>query len=219
MADDDPGGHDDAESRACDEAGSRAGDEAGSYIDGVAAGDLADEQALRPTPEQHERLKDGLHGDELFEDVRRAERRYFVIGSGDESGPGERRATVCELLEERERAVAFRLEDFGFTADELELWAPAFDVLSAMASEIVGVLEDFDGGHVWELGFLYRRQSRVRNALWLLERVYEDEAAMRRHYDNGMAASHLAALEAAAGDRVLTWTDPSELPDVVASIP
>jgi hypothetical protein len=34
-----------------------------------------------------------------------------------------------------------------------------------------------------------------------------------------MAASHLAALEAAAGERVVEWADPEELPDAVESIP
>ena len=99
------------------------------------------------------------------------------------------------------------------------MWAPAFDVLSEMASSVVGVLEDFDGGHVRELGCLYHQQAHVRHVLWLLKRIHEDEAEMRERYDNGMAASHLAALEAAAGDRVVEWTDPGDLPDAVASIP
>jgi hypothetical protein len=115
--------------------------------------------------------------------------------------------------------MAFRLEDFGFTGEDIAVWAPAFDVLSEMASSVVGVLEDFDGGHVWELGYLYYQQAHVRNVLWLLKRIYEDEAEMRDRYDNGMAASHLAALEAAAGDRVVEWSDPSDLPAAVASIP
>jgi hypothetical protein len=42
---------------------------------------------------------------------------------------------------------------------------------------------------------------------------------MREHYDNGMAASHLAALEAAAGDRVITWTEQDDLVTAVESIP
>lgn len=188
------------------------------YIDGVDADELHGEGQLAPTPAQHERLKRRLHGDR-FAAIRRAERRYLVVGRGGEGAPGRHRRTVCELLDERGGAVAFRLEDFGFTNDELELWAPAFDVLSGMASHVVGVLEDFDGGHVWELGFLYHHQRHVRDVLWLLKRVYEDEATMRDRYDNGMAASHVAALEAAVGDRVVTWDDPDALPDAVATIP
>jgi hypothetical protein len=126
---------------------------------------------------------------------------------------------VRDLLDERPRAAAFRLEDFGFTGDDIEVWAPAFDVLAEMASSVVGILEDFDGGHVWELGYLYHRQTHVRDVLWLLKRIYEDDAVMRERYDNGMAASHLAALEAAAGERVVEWADPEELPDAVESIP
>lgn len=189
------------------------------YISGVDADELAGEDRLSPTPEQHERLKNGLHDEALLADIRRAERRYLVIGRGGEGGPGQRRRRVCGLLDERVGATAFRLEEFGFTADDLDLWAPAFDVLSEMASHVVGVLEDFDGGHVWELGFLYHQQARVRDILWLLKRVYENEDEMRDRYDNGMAASHLAALEEAAGDRVVTWRDPDDLPDAVAKIP
>lgn len=188
------------------------------YIGGVDAEKLDDENRLRPTPDQHERLKDALHGDPL-EAIKRAERRYLVIGRGGDDGPGERRREVCRLLDDRAEATAFRLEDFGFTGDELELWAPAFDILSEMASSVVGVLEDFDGGHVWELGFLYHHQTHVRDVLWLLKRIYEDEAKMRERYDNGMAASQLAALEDAADDRVLTWEDPADLPEAVESIP
>lgn len=187
------------------------------YIGGVGSGELDGEEQLRPTPEQHEQLKNGLHG-EPFEAIKRAERRYLVIGRGDDA-PGKRRREVCRLLDGRVGATAFRLEDFGFTSDELELWAPAFEILSEMASYIVGVLEDFDGGHVWELGFLYHQQTHVRDILWLLKRIYENEERTRDRYDNGMAASHLAALEDAAGDRVVTWEDPADLSEAVESIP
>ena len=192
-------------------------DESSPYLPGVDGDELEPEETLAPTPEQHEQLKDGLHGD-LFEDIRRSSRRYLVVGRGD-GEPGERRERVCSLLDERRGAIAFRLEEFGFGEEELAVWAPAFEILSEMASAIVGVLEDFDGGHVWELGFLYHQQTRLRNRLWLLKRRYETAEAMREHYDNGMAASHLAALEAAAGDRVVEWESPADLPDAVAAIP
>jgi hypothetical protein len=194
------------------------GDWENSYIDGIDPAELYEDEQLAPTPEQHERLKDGLHGD-LFDEVRRADRRYLVVGRGGEEGLGRRRQQVRDLLADRSGAMAFRLEDFCFTGEDIAVWAPAFDVLSEMASSVVGVLEDFDGGHVWELGYLYYQQAHVQNILWLLKRIYEDEAAMRDRYDNGRAASHLAALEAAAGDRVIEWSDPSDLPEAVASIP
>ncbi|MDJ1430944.1 aminopeptidase [Halostagnicola sp. A-GB9-2] len=190
------------------------------YIDGVDSGELAeaDGNTLSLTPAQHERLKNRLHG-ERFADIRRADQRYLVIGRGGDDGPGKRRRTVCALLDERRSATAFRLEDFGFTGEEVELWAPAFDILSGMATHVVGVLEDYDGGHVWELGYLYHHQSHIRDVLWLLKRVYETEAKRREQYDNGMAASHLAALEEAAGDHVISWTVPEDLPDAVKEIP
>ncbi|WP_241658467.1 hypothetical protein [Halorubrum sp. BOL3-1] len=73
------------------------------------------------------------------------------------------------------------------------------------------MIEDLDGGHVWELDNLYRQQTTVRDALWLLKRMYDDPAAEQARYDNGMAASHLAALEAVVADRVLKWATVEEL--------
>lgn len=186
-------------------------------LGGVDANELYDEERLNPTPEQHERLKNGLHGP-LFDDIRRTERRYLIVGSGSGEA-GERRRAVCDRLDRRRDVIAFRLEDFGFTGEELELWAPAFDVLSSMASHIVGVLEDYDGGHVWELGFLYHQQTTVRDRLWILKRIYDDETVRRERYDNGMAASHLTVLENAVSDRVLTWRDTDELFEAVDSLP
>ena len=187
------------------------------FVAGVDPDDLQREGRLQPTPEQHERLKQGLHG-ELFADLRRAERRYLVIGRGAGEA-GRRRRTVCDLLDRRRDAVAYRLEDFGFTGEELDLWAPAFEILAEMSSHVVGVLEDYDGGHVWELGYLYRYQTTVRDVLWLLKRRYDDAETARERYDNGMAASHLASLEAAVGDRVITWRDADELREAVEAIP
>jgi len=192
-------------------------DERDDYIDDVDSEELTDDDRLAPTPEQHERLKNGLHGERLKR-IKRADRRYLVIGRGD-GDAGDRRLRVCELLDDRIAATAFRLEDFGFTDEELELWAPAFDILSEMATHIVGILEDYDGGHVWELGFLYHYQTHVHNRLWLLKRLYSTQEEIRDRYDNGMAASHLAALEEAVGDRVILWEDPDDLPDAVEAIP
>jgi len=186
-------------------------------IGDLADGDLHDEAALSLTPEQHQRLKDGLHGSQ-FADLRRATHRYLVVGSGS-GASGKRRRRVCARLDDRRDAIGFRLEDFGFDADDIDLWAPAFEVLSAQATWVVGVIEDFDGGHVWELGYLYRQQATVREALWLLKRVYDDPTDERARYDNGMAASHLAALEAAVADRVLEWATVAELDQVTDQIP
>jgi hypothetical protein len=192
-------------------------DERDDYIADIDPEELTDEDRLAPTPEQHEQLKNGLHGDQLKQ-IKRADRRYLVIGRGG-GDAGDRRLRVCGLLADRIAATAFRLEDFGFTDEELALWAPAFDILSEMATQIVGVLEDYDGGHVWELGFLYHYQTHIRNSLWLLKRLYGTQEEMSERYDNGMAASHLAALEEVVGDRVIPWEDPADLPDAVEAIP
>jgi len=187
------------------------------FVGGLDSDELSESAALSLTPEQHQRLKNGLHGTH-FDDVRRADRRYLVVGSGSGT-QGKRRRRVCARLDDRRNAVAFRLEEFGFEADDLDLWAPAFEVLSAQATWVVGVLEDFDGGHVWELGYLYRRQTTVRDALWLLKRIYDDPDEQRAHYDNGMAASHLAALEETVAERVLAWATVEELDRVIERIP
>ena len=81
------------------------------------------------------------------------------------------------------------------------------------------MIEDFDGGHVWELGYLYRQQMSVRDVLWLLKRAYDDPAEHRARNDNGMAASHLAAIEAAVSDRVVEWSTVTELDHAVEEIP
>ncbi|GAA0512227.1 hypothetical protein SAMN04488066_104139 [Halorubrum aquaticum] len=197
--------------------GTARNDSKGDLVGSVEGAGLYDGESLSLTPEQHQRLKNGLHGPR-FDDVRRADRRYLVIGSG--SGEhGERRRRVCARLDDRRDAIAFRLEEFGFDADDLDLWAPAFEVLSAQATWVIGVIEDFDGGHVWELGYLYRQQTSVRDVLWLLKRVYDDPDTQRAQYENGMAASHLAALEVAVGERVLEWSTTEELDRTVEEIP
>ncbi|MFB6141448.1 MAG: aminopeptidase [Halosimplex sp.] len=202
--------------------GSESGDDEADaeYVAGVDGGALVDTSpdALTLTPEQHERLKTHLHGDRL-NDIEYSDRRYLVVGRGGDDGPGRRRRLVRDRLDDRRGATAFMLEDFGLAGEQIDLWAPAFEILCEQATHVVGVLEDYDGGHVWELGFLYHQQSRARDVLWLLKRVYGDRATERERYDNGMAASHLAALEQAAGDRVVTWTDESDLRRAVEEIP
>ncbi|WP_436910702.1 aminopeptidase [Halosimplex marinum] len=191
-----------------------------AYVDGVDGAGLVDASpnSLTLTPEQHERLKTRLHGDRLNE-IQYSDRRYLVVGRGGDGGPGRRRRRVRDLLDDRRGATAFMLEDFGLSGDEIDLWAPAFEILCEQATHVVGVLGDFDGGHVWELGYLYHEQSRVRDALWLLKRAYESDERRRERYDNGMAAAHLAALERAAGDRVVHWRDGSDLRRAVGEIP
>lgn len=202
-----------------DDVGSDTEDEESAYIGDIDSDTVVDDAQLQLTPQQHEHLKTKLHGSTQFDEIKHADTRYLVVGRGGEEGPGKRRSEVCEQLDDRQVAIGFRLEDFGFTGDEIDLWAPAFDLLSTMASHIVGVLEDFDGGHVWELGYLYHQQRHVRDRLWLLKRLYKSDEEMRRKYDNGMAASHLAALERTAGDRVISWSDETSLRDAVEKIP
>ncbi|QPV62740.1 aminopeptidase [Halosimplex litoreum] len=207
--------------------GERAGDnraaETGGgpdYVDGVEGAELVDASpdSLTLTPEQHERLKTHVHGDRLS-DIQYSDRRYLVVGRGGDDGPGRRRRRVRDQLDDRREATAFMLEDFGLSGEEIDLWAPGFEILCEQASHVVGVLEDYDGGHVWELGYLYHEQSRVRDALWLLKRTYESDERRRERYDNGMAASHLAALERVADDRVVRWDGEGDLRRAVEEIP
>lgn len=188
------------------------------YLESVEGEDLVDANTLSLTPEQHESLKSLVHGSGLFAEIVNAETRYLVVGRGG-GEEGERRKRVQKMLGDRRSATAFRLEDFGLTGDDIAIWAPAFDVLSETATHVVGVLEDYDGGHVWELGFLYHRQSHVHDSLWILKRVYDDEDLQRERYDNGMAASHLAALEKAVEDSVVTWRTEEDLKDAVGEVP
>lgn len=90
---------------------------------------------------------------------------------------------------------------------------------SGMATYFVGILEDYDGGHVWELGYLYHYQTRIRTGLWVSKRIYDSEDGMRARYDDGTAASRLAVLETAVSDRVVTWEEPADLPAAVPEIP
>ncbi|ELY97272.1 hypothetical protein C482_13600 [Natrialba chahannaoensis JCM 10990] len=83
---------------------------------------------------------------------------------GGTTGAATRRKIVYELVDDRTDppAVAFRLEDYGLTPDEIRLWARAFDILCGRATHIVAVIEDFDGGYVWEMGLLFAPPYRER---------------------------------------------------------
>jgi hypothetical protein len=125
--------------------------------------------------------------------------------------------TVYDLLNGRTNspATAFRLEDFGLTPDEIRLWTRVFDILCGHASHIVAVLEDFDGGYVWELGLLFA--PSYCETVWTVKRRYPDQEVEREKYDNGMAASHVKLL--LTGPRCHEWVDADDLPDAVAEIP
>ena len=184
-------------------AGENVGDVDGIDVDGLAF-----------TFEEHERLKTLLHG-ERFRELAYSDRRYLVLGAGGDSASADRRMMVYELLGNRPDALSFRLEDFGLTPDEFAVWAAAYENLCVKATHIVAVIEDYEGGYVWELGYLFHED--VREKVWVLKRDYENEAANRKHYDNGMAASHLQLLENA--DRTFRWTNRDDLEARVAKIP
>ena len=177
-------------------------------VDGI------DVDGLAVTFEEHERLKTLLHG-ERFRELAYSERRYLVLGTGGDSASADRRMMVYELLGNRPDALSFRLEDFGLTPDELAVWAAAYENLCAKATHIVAVIEEYEGGYVWELGYLFHED--VREKVWVLKRDYGSETANRRHYDNGMAASRLQLLENA--ERTVRWTDRDDLEAGVAEIP
>lgn len=169
-------------------------------------------EGIELTPSEHQAVKDLLNGDEL-DRLKGHERRYLVTGAGGETGAASRRETVCEQLDGRDDppAVATRLEDFGLTPEEIRLWARVFDILCGMATHIVAVIEDFDGGYVWELGLLFTDEYREKT--WVLKRKYPDADVEREKYDNGMGASHVKLL--LTGQRAFEWTDENELEKVV----
>ncbi|MFP8888843.1 hypothetical protein ACLI4U_03625 [Natrialbaceae archaeon A-CW2] len=164
--------------------------------------------------EEHERLKTLLHG-ERFRELAYSDRRYLVLGDGGETKRADRRMRVYDQLGSRSNATAFRLEDFDLSPDELALWAAAYENLCAKATHIVAVIEDYAGGYVWELGYLFHED--IREKVWVCKRDYGSETANRGHYDNGMAASHLQLLENA--DRTCRWTDDEDLETAIESIP
>lgn len=170
---------------------------------------------IQVTPSEHQRVKDLVNGD-LIDDIKGHERRYLVAGAGGDSGAASRRQLVYDRLDSRTNppAVATQLEDFGLTPEEIRLWTRVFDILCGMATHIVAVIEDFDGGYVWELGLLFAPSYREK--AWVLKRRYPDDETERTKYDNGMSASHVKLL--LTGARAYEWTDTGELNAVVDKI-
>jgi hypothetical protein len=168
------------------------------------------------TPAEHQRVKDLVNG-EYLRQVKGYERWYLVAGAGGETGAASRRQLVYDRLDSRTDppAVATRLADFGLTPEEIRLWTRVFDVLCGMATHIVAVIEDFDGGYVRELGLLFAPSYREKS--WVLKRRYTDEGTERERYENGMGASHVELL--LTGPQAFEWVDVDELRIVVDEIP
>jgi hypothetical protein len=177
---------------------------------------MAEVEAIRLTPTEHQRVKDLVNGEQLSR-ITGFDRRYLVVGAGGETGAATRREIVYDLLDARTDppAVAMRLEDFGLTPEELRLWSRVFDILCGRATHIVGVIEDFEGGYVWELGLLFAPSYREK--VWVLKRRYPDDDVERERYDNGMAISHVKLL--LTGERCLEWVDITELRATVSEVP
>lgn len=177
---------------------------------------IAEIEAISLTPTEHQRVKDLVNGEQMNR-IKGHDRRYLVVGAGGETGTATRRKIVYDLLDARTDppAVAMQLEDFGLTPEEIRLWTRVFDILCGRATHIVGVIEDFDGGYVWELGLLFAPSYRER--VWVLKRRYPGEEAERERYDNGMAASHVRLL--LTGERCYEWVDIDELRVVVDEVP
>ncbi|ELY33810.1 hypothetical protein C500_01253 [Natrialba magadii ATCC 43099] len=167
------------------------------------------------SPTEHQRIKDLVNRD--LTEIKGYDRRYLSVGAGGTTGAATRRKIVYELLDGRTDppAVAFRLEDYGLTPDEIRLWARAFDILCGRATHIVAVIEDFDGGYVWEMGLLFAPPYREK--AWILKRKYDDPQTEREKYENGMAASHVELL--LTGPRCFGWADTDDLRDSVSEIP
>jgi len=171
-------------------------------------------EGIKLSPAEHQRIKDVVNGEEMRR-VKGHDRRYLIAGAGGQTGAATRRKLVYELLDERPDAVSMQLEEFGLTPEEIELWIRVFDILCGRATHIVGVIEDFDGGYVWELGLLFAPSYREKT--WILKRQYTDEDIERDRFDNGMAASHVKLL--LTGDRCCEWSNEDELRECVGEIP
>lgn len=181
-------------------------------------GELLDEltDGISLTPEENEQIKDLVHGPQ-FQRIKGYDRRYLVVGAGDGDDAATRRQFVYDLLDGRDDppATATQLEDFGLTGEDIRLWVRVFDILCGICTHISAVIEDFDGGYVWELGLLFAPEYREKT--WVLKRAYESEEREREHYDNGMAASYVELL--LTGERAQEWTDREELERAVSTIP
>ncbi len=177
---------------------------------------LTEIEDISLSPSEHQRIKDLLNGEQL-DRITGFDRRYLVAGAGGETGATTRRKIVYDILDSRTNppAVAMQLEEFGLTPDEIRLWTRVFDLCCGRATHIVAVIEDFDGGYVWELGLLFA--PSYRDKTWVLKRRYPDAETERERYANGMAASHIELL--LTGDRSHEWGDTEELRDVVDEIP
>lgn len=173
-----------------------------------------DSDGLELSYRDHERLNSLLHGDR-FRALVYADRRYLVLGAGGDSAAAIRRAIVYRELRDRPFGTVFQLEDFQLTPDDLALWASLYEHLCDLATHIVIVLENYQGGYVWELGYLFHRDTREK--VWVLKREYGDAATNRAKYDNGMAASHLRQLETAG--RTYSWGTQTELKQTLENIP
>ncbi len=170
---------------------------------------------VRLSPTEHQRIKDLVNQD--LAEIKGYDRRYLSVGAGGTTGAATRRKVVYDLLNNRTNppVVAFRLEDYGLTPDEIRLWVRAFDILCGRATHIVAVIEDFDGGYVWEMGLLFA--PTYREKAWVLKREYSDPQTEREKYENGMAASHVELL--LTGPQCYEWKDTDELRDTVRNIP
>ena len=177
---------------------------------------IAEIEAISLTPSEHQRIKD-LVNDKQMDRIKGYDRRYLIVGAGGETRAATRRKLVYDLFNARTDppAVAMRLEDFGLTPEEIRLWTRVFDILCGRATHIVGVIEDFDGGYVWELGLLFA--PSYREIVWVLKRRYPDDKIECERYDNGMAASHVKLL--LTGRRCYEWVDTDELREVVDEVP
>lgn len=166
-------------------------------------------------PDEHQQVKDVVNGAEMKR-ILRHERRYLVVGAG-RAGAADRRQLVYDRLDRRTNpdAVAMQLEDFGLTRADIRIWTRVFDIFCGRATHIVVVIEDFDGGYVWEMGLLYSREYRPK--VWILKRRYTDTQTERETFDNGMAASHVKQL--LSGPRCEEWVDELELKTAVKHVP
>lgn len=176
------------------------------WIDNFPIGEL--------TPEEHAAVKDVINGEKM-QRFKAHENRYVVVGAGEASDAWERRMVVYDHLNNRQKSAAMTLEELGLGDDEIRIWAAVFQLLCDLASQVVAVIEDFEGGDTWELALLFA--AEYRDFAWILKRKYEDEQTERERYDNSMGISHIKLL--LTGDHAQEWRDIEDLKVCVSNIP
>lgn len=170
--------------------------------------DFSEKESL--SPKQYEEIKDAVHSD-IFKNIARAERAYFILGKYDDGERERRLEDVRDQLKARDGSFAYLMKD---VPEAWEFWPTKFRILANRATWIVPVLEDTDGSHEWELGRIDGPEYRPK--VYILKRVYDSEEKERKLFD-ALPADFIKILD--RNDRVFKWETEADLEDAVEQLP